>query len=76
MGIEGECIENELKQKWHLSCLKCTKCLGVISNDYFLVNHQIVCEADASSFIADLRNAGLTTLDKVEKRRTRMLFIE
>ncbi|KAJ8140680.1 hypothetical protein OY671_006140 [Metschnikowia pulcherrima] len=76
MGIEGECIENELKQKWHLSCLKCTKCSGVISNDYFLVNHQIVCEADASSFIADLRNAGLTTSDKVEKRRTRMLFIE
>lgn len=76
VGIEGECIENELKQKWHLSCLKCTKCEDVINNDYFLINHQIVCEADAGDMIKDLKNSGLTTLDKVEKRRTRMLFLE
>ncbi|GEQ67483.1 hypothetical protein JCM33374_g1148 [Metschnikowia sp. JCM 33374] len=75
-GIEGECIENELKQKWHLSCLKCTKCQDVISDDYYLINHQIVCEADASTVINELKNAGLTTQDKVEKRRTRMLFID
>lgn len=75
-GIEGECIENELKQKWHVSCLKCSKCEKSISSDYFLIANEIVCELDAPTIIAGLEQSGLLTSEKIEKRRTRMLFLE
>lgn len=75
-GIEGECIENELQQKWHPGCLTCTACQQRIGNDYFLIEGKIFCDADASNAIDALKKAGMLTEDKVEKRRTRMLFIE
>lgn len=76
VGIEGECIENELKQRWHLSCLQCTHCRQAISKDYYLVNGAIVCEKDAGEVIKSLQKSGAITMDKVEKRRTRMMFID
>lgn len=76
MGIEGECIENELKQKWHISCLKCLKCNNTINTDYYLINNEIMCEADAAKVIRSLEQSGMTSNDKIEKRRTRMLFID
>lgn len=76
MGIEGECIENELKQKWHVSCLKCFKCNNTINTDYYLINNEIMCEADAAKVIRSLEQSGMTSNDKIEKRRTRMLFID
>lgn len=85
-GIEGECIENELKQKWHLNCLKCEKCFHPINNDYFLINNQIFCENDAQKIISGqesyndrdgkLKLGGLSTSDRIEKRRTRVLFVD
>lgn len=75
-GIEGECIENELKQKWHVLCLSCSRCYSQIKSDYFLINNEIYCEADASSHIDSMKKSGLTTNDKIEKRRTRMLFLD
>lgn len=76
LGIEGECIENELKQKWHVSCLKCTKCHSPIQSDYFLINNKIFCNHDAVGEIQTMETNGLSTNDKIEKRRTRMLFID
>jgi hypothetical protein len=85
LGIEGECIENELLQKWHLHCLRCLKCNNVINSDYYLINDGIYCDHDAINIISgqDVYNDGngntrngLTTNDKVEKRRTRLMHID
>ena len=84
LGIEGECIENELEQKWHLQCLKCQKCHDLINTDYYLINGNIFCERDASSIINDKQRytdshgqvKGLSGQDRIEKRRTRVLFLD
>lgn len=83
IGIEGECIENEITQKWHLHCLKCTKCYNNITADYYLINDTIFCEADALPIISgealynDNGNmTSLSTTDKIEKRRTRLMHID
>lgn len=83
IGIEGECIENEISQKWHLHCLKCTKCYNYITADYYLINDTIFCEADALPIISgevlfnDNGNmTSLSTTDKIEKRRTRLMHID
>lgn len=80
-GIEGECIENELLQKWHLHCLRCLKCRRTIRDDYYLINGDIYCEHDGKNIILgnDLINGegrGLTQNDKVERRRTRLMFVD
>lgn len=82
-GIEGECIENELQQKWHVSCLRCEHCSLTIRSDYYLINGTTYCETDALAIIngqsysdtnGNLR--GLSTTDRIEKRRTRMMYVE
>ncbi|CUM64680.1 uncharacterized protein PRCAT00002289001 [Priceomyces carsonii] len=85
-GIEGECIENELEQKWHLHCLACSRCHNKINEDYFLINETIFCEADAQRIIngeqvykaadGNLRTGGLLSQDKVEKRRTKIMYVD
>lgn len=67
-GIEGACIENELKHKWHLHCLVCTQCGNSIDRDYYMVNGEIVCEEDAR------RSASKD--DRIEKRRTRLMYVD
>lgn len=76
LGIEGECIENELRQKWHVNCLTCSRCREGIQNDYYCVNNEIYCERDASMVIDERKKLGLLTSDKVEKRRTRLMYLE
>ncbi|KAI5969841.1 hypothetical protein CANMA_001131 [Candida margitis] len=71
VGIEGSCIENDLGQKWHMHCLKCSCCQGQIEQDYYVVNDSIMCEADAKQY---LHRGGGSGDDKVEKRRTRMYY--
>ena len=82
-GIEGECIENELQQKWHISCLRCEHCSLTIRSDYYLINGTTYCETDALAIIngqsysdADGNLRGLSTTDRIEKRRTRMMYVE
>lgn len=76
LGIEGECIENELRQKWHVQCLKCSHCKEGINNDYYCVNNEIFCERDASMVIEQRKKLGFLTSDKVEKRRTRLMYLD
>lgn len=67
-GIEGECIENELMEKWHLQCLKCSNCHMGIRQDYYIVNeHDIICHECKTN-----NNMGLNVQDRIEKRRTRI----
>lgn len=68
-GIEGECIENELGQTWHRSCLKCVGCHQDITNDYYLINDMVYCENDALNAM----NGGLGAMAKIEKRKTRLM---
>lgn len=75
-GIEGECIENELKQKWHSQCLCCTRCSYAIKDDYFCVNSDIYCARDAIIVLAERERLGLLTSDRVEKRRTRLMYLD
>lgn len=85
-GIEGECVENELYQKWHLHCLTCHQCKSQINKDYYLINGASYCEEDAVKIIkggssyedlsGKVKTGGLTTSDKVEKRRTRIMYVE
>lgn len=85
-GIEGECVENELHQKWHLHCLTCYQCKCQINKDYYLINGASYCEEDAAKIITEggsyedmsgnVKTGGLTTSDKVEKRRTRIMYVE
>ncbi|CAK7913249.1 hypothetical protein CAAN4_F12200 [[Candida] anglica] len=76
-GIEGECIENELQQKWHLECLCCHQCQSGITEDYYLVNGKVFCEEDALDRIRQQQSSRSTSrADKIEKRRTRLLFLD
>lgn len=82
-GIEGECIENELLQKWHLHCLRCLKCTRNIKEDYYLINGDIYCERDGGDIIQGVSSIdndgnyrGLNHNDRVERRRTRLLFVD
>lgn len=75
-GIEGECIENDTEQKWHPACLQCTRCHQGINTDYYIVSGEIMCHNDATKAIHTMERSGMATADKVEKRRTRMLFID
>lgn len=70
-GIEGECIENELSHKWHLQCLTCHHCGRGIREDYYVINGQVHCEADALE-----RMAAGARQDKIQKRRTRLMFVD
>ena len=67
VGIEGQCISNELDEKWHLQCLNCSSCGNGIRSDYFIINgNGIMCSSCKQN------NAGLSVSDRIEKRRTRI----
>jgi len=76
VGIEGSCIENDLDEKWHVHCLKCSCCFGQIQDDYYVVNDAIMCEVDAKRYLHNGGGGGGANSggDKVEKRRTRMYY--
>ncbi|KAI3404231.2 hypothetical protein KGF56_002992 [Candida oxycetoniae] len=84
IGIEGECIENDLGQKWHVPCLKCHVCKRKIIEckncDYYVIDDYVVCEEDAKQIIKNKRNkasgkgANGLSVDMFEKRRTRIYY--
>lgn len=41
LGIEGECLENNMKQKFHTECLTCVFCHNVIEEEYFIINGKL-----------------------------------
>lgn len=80
--IEGECLENDKEERFHVHCLTCFLCHEVIKNDYFLCNDNIpICDKHDINqlMVGDGNNEQepSSTTDictsTVEKRRTRLL---
>ncbi len=46
-GIEGQYLEDESTQKYHLDCFRCRDCGVVLRDGYFEVNGAAFCERDA-----------------------------
>lgn len=53
--IEGECLENDKKERFHVNCLTCFLCHEPITQDYFIFNDKIPLCAnhDMDALIAD-----------------------
>lgn len=83
--IEGECLENDKKERYHVNCLRCFICKKTITQDYFIFNDVIpLCgNHDMDSLILngltlpnnnDKYQLQLTQGEnKVSKRRTRLI---
>lgn len=83
-GIEGECLENDKEERFHVHCLTCFLCKEVIKNDYFIFNETIpICgQHDVDQLIQDgIIEFEQEELDignnrtKMEKRRTRLFTL-
>ncbi|OWB82982.1 hypothetical protein B5S33_g1611 [[Candida] boidinii] len=73
-GVEGECLENEIGEIFHSSCLTCHYCNNVIKSDYFVYSNHILCENDAIKQSKLLKENGGVD-DKVSRRRTKFLYL-
>ncbi|SMN22298.1 similar to Saccharomyces cerevisiae YKR090W PXL1 LIM domain-containing protein that localizes to sites of polarized growth [Maudiozyma saulgeensis] len=83
--IEGECLENDNMERFHIDCLKCFICKKIIENDYFIFNDEVPICADHDMDV--LIENGLTNADfndtkanetlkrnnTLSKRRTRVI---
>ena len=76
-GVEGECLQNEVNEVFHTSCLKCCVCGAAIRTEYFIYCGKVLCENDANEQIKLIQanSDKLTTTDKVVKRRTRLMHV-
>ncbi|SCW02195.1 LAFE_0F01068g1_1 [Lachancea fermentati] len=74
--IEGECLENDRSERFHVDCLRCFRCQSPIREDYFLFNELPLC---ANHDIEALLAEGIDEADSVgrsntvSKRRTRII---
>lgn len=83
--IEGECLENDKKERYHVNCLKCFLCKRAITQDYFIFNDKIplcgnhdmdflISNGLTSSNDKDKSKLQLTQKENtVRKRRTRLI---
>ncbi|AET39111.1 Pxl1p Ecym_4029 [Eremothecium cymbalariae DBVPG len=81
--IEGECLENDKGETFHINCLTCYICHRRIQEDYYIYNDQLpLCanhDMDAllkngiSGTVPGLRPDGLEATNTLSKRRTRLI---
>ncbi|SCU83413.1 LAMI_0C03114g1_1 [Lachancea mirantina] len=74
--IEGECLENDRSERFHIDCLKCFKCGVFIKEDYFLLNDELpICgQHDMEQIKQDyLSSDNLGRSNTIAKRRTRLI---
>lgn len=83
--IEGECLENDNMERFHIDCLKCFICKKIIENDYFIFNDEVPICADhdmetlIENGLASLGNndtendTRLNRNNTFSKRRTRVI---
>jgi hypothetical protein len=70
-GIVGECLENDMGDRYHIDCFNCTQCDRKIDEDYMSIDEKVYCEQCA----ADFATINTTKSTKIERRRTRLFFI-
>ena len=84
--IEGECLENDNMERFHIDCLKCFICKKIIENDYFIFNDEVpICAdhdmdtlienglASLGSNDSDDDDTKLNRSNTLSKRRTRVI---
>ncbi|KAL3230779.1 Paxillin-like protein 1 [Nakaseomyces bracarensis] len=80
--IEGECLENDKIERFHMHCLTCVLCKKIITNDYYIFNGEVPLCAEHD--IDQLLNEGLMSdsyasnsdVDRkntLSRRRTRLI---
>lgn len=80
-GVEGECLQNEVNEVFHIDCLKCCICGLNVDGDYFIFRDEVMCEIDAKELMYQINEAEKEydelekTTDKMIKRRTRILHL-
>lgn len=67
--IEGECVENDRRERFHINCLVCFLCREPITNDYFIFNGELpLCSNhNVESLPSELLE---TDPSNISKRRT------
>lgn len=76
--IEGECLENDKVERFHVDCLNCFLCKTAITNDYYIFNGEIpLCgKHDIDALLKEGIDNDASGNDKnntVTKRRTRLV---
>lgn len=78
--IEGECLENDKKERFHVDCLTCFLCKQLITDDYFIFNGEIpLCtNHDMEQLLQDGLTVSNNSLspnreNTLAKRRTRII---
>ncbi|CAI4046799.1 hypothetical protein SUVZ_11G2990 [Saccharomyces uvarum] len=76
--IEGECLENDKVERFHVDCLNCFLCKTAITNDYYIFNGEIpLCgKHDIDALLKEGIDNDASGNDKnntVSKRRTRLV---
>ncbi|AWU77552.1 uncharacterized protein C5L36_0D02930 [Pichia kudriavzevii] len=75
-GVEGECLQNDINEAFHIDCLKCVICGLNVQGDYFLFRGEVMCEADANELMYQIEEAEKEEqMSKMIKRRTRILYL-
>jgi hypothetical protein len=78
IGIEGQYLETDLRQKFHPRCFTCTTCRVVLQDGYFDVAGQRYCDRHAQSAAAPPRNylgPGGYKPRNLQKRGTRLMMM-
>lgn len=78
-GVEGECLQNEVNEVFHIDCLKCVICGLNVEGDYFIFRDEVMCETDAKELMYQIEEAEKEyhdkDVEKMVKRRTRVLYL-
>lgn len=78
-GVEGECLQNEVNEVFHIDCLKCVICGLNVEGDYFIFRDEVMCETDAKELMYQIEEAEKEyhdkDVEKMIKRRTRVLYL-
>ncbi|KAH3898946.1 Pxl1p SCDLUD_005293 [Saccharomycodes ludwigii] len=75
--IEGECLESDAKERFHIKCLTCFICHQIINEDYYIYNNLLaICtNHDLDQLVeGGLEGDGNTGANSISKRRTH--FVE
>lgn len=69
-GVEGECMQNDLNEVFHVDCLLCVTCGKSVDGDYYMYKGHVICQNDATQLIREIESG-----EKIEKRKTRIMYL-